>query len=43
MTQSDRWKILNSVFGLMVMSVFAERRNAFERFCKCNILFSRFE
>ena len=35
--QNDRWKILNIVFGLMVMGVFAEIRNGFECFCKCNI------
>ena len=35
--QNDRWKILNSVFGLMVMGVLAEIRNGFECFCKCNI------
>ena len=29
--------MLNSVFGLMVMGVFAEIRNGFECFCKCNI------
>ena len=29
MIQNDRWKILNSVFGLMVMSVFAEIMNGF--------------
>ena len=28
---------MNSVFGLMAMSVFAEIRNRFESFCKCNI------
>ena len=30
-------KILNSVFGLMVVGVFAEIRNRLECFCKCNI------
>ena len=30
--------VLNSVVGLMVMGVFAEIRNGFECFCKCNIL-----
>ena len=35
--QNDRWKILNSVFGLMVMGVFAETRNGFECFYNCNI------
>ena len=34
---SKRWKILNSVFGLMVMGVSAKIRNGFECFCKCNI------
>ena len=29
--------MLNSVFGLMVMGVFAEIMNGFECFCKCNI------
>ena len=35
----NTFKILNSVFGLMVMGVlnFAEIRNGFECFCKCNI------
>ena len=35
--QNDRWNILSSVFGLMVMGVFAEIRNGSECFCKCNI------
>ena len=33
--------MLNSVCGLMVMGVFAEIRNGFECFCKCNILVFR--
>ena len=37
--RSDRWKILNSVWGLTVMGVFAEIRNGFDYFCKCNIFF----
>ena len=36
--QIDRWEILNGVFGLMVMNVFAEIRNVFECFWKCNIV-----
>ena len=32
--QSDWWKTLNSVWGLMVIGVFAETRNGFECFCK---------
>ena len=35
--ENDRWKTLNSVWGLMVMGVFAEIRNGFECFCKCSI------